>query len=63
MIQNRMVPNHLASFDHMFQLPSPHLQLDIQWNSRAANLDTKSFEQGFHCPLDGQDQNLSTVDS
>jgi len=62
MIQNRMVWNHLASFDHMCQLPSLHLQPDIQWHSGATNLDMTSLEQGFHCPLDGQDQNLLTVD-
>ena len=62
MIQNRMAQNHLASFDHMFPLPSLHLQPDIQWHSRVTNLDMRSLEEGFHCPLDGQDQNLSTVD-
>jgi len=61
MIQNRIVRNHLASFDHMFELPSLHLQLHIQWNSGAANLDVRSLKQGFHCPQDGPDQNLSTV--
>lgn len=62
MIQNRMVQNHLASFDHMCQLPSLHLQLDNQWHSEAATLDMKSLEQGFHCPQDGPDQDMSTVD-
>ena len=62
MIQNKMVWNHLASFDHMVQLPSLHLQLDNQWHSEAATLDMKSLEQGFHCPQGGPDQDLSTVD-
>jgi len=62
MIQNKMLQNHLASFDHMFQLISFHLQLDIQWHSVAANLDMRRLEQGFHYPQDGPNQNLSTVD-
>ena len=62
MIQNRKVRNHLASFDRMCHLPSPHLQLDNQWHSGAANLDMRSLEQGFRCPQDGPDQDLSTVD-
>lgn len=62
MIQNKMVWNHLASFDNMFQLPRLHLQPNIQWHSGATNMDIKSLEQGFHCPLDGPDQNLLTVD-
>jgi len=60
MIQNRMVQNYLASFDHMFQLPSLHLEPNIHWNSGAANLDMRSLEQGFHYRQDGPDQNLST---
>jgi len=62
MIQNRMAWNHLASFDHMFQFLSLHLQLNNQWYFGAAYLDMGSLEQGFHCPQDGPDQNLSTVD-
>jgi len=62
MIQNKMVQNHFASFDHMFHLPIIYLQLDIQWHSGTANMDMTSLEQGFHFPLDGQDRNLSTVD-
>ena len=62
MIRNRMVQNHLASFHHMFQLPSLHLQLENQWHLGATNLDMKSLERGFRCPQDGPDQNLSTVD-
>ena len=53
MIQNKMARNHLASFDHMFQLPSLLLQLDIQWHFGATNLDMLSLEQGFYCLLDG----------
>ena len=49
MIQNKMVQSHLVSFDHMYQLPSLHLQLDNQWHSGATNLDMRSLEQGFHC--------------
>ena len=62
MIQNKMVQNHLVSFDRMCQLPWLHLQLENQWHSRAANLDMRSLEQGFHFPQDGPDQDLSTVD-
>ena len=50
-----MEQNHLASFDHMVQLPSLHLQLDNQWHSEATTLDMKSLEQGFHCPRNGSD--------
>ena len=57
-----MVRNNFSSFDHMFQLPSLHLQPDIQWHSGATNLDMRSLEEGFRCALDGQDQNLSTID-
>jgi len=58
-----MLQNHLASFDNMFQFPSLHLQPDIQWYLELENLDMRSLEQGFHCPQDGPDQNLSTADS
>lgn len=62
MIRNRIVWNHLASSEHMFQLPSPYLQLDNQRHSGAANLDMKCLEQGFHCPQDGPNQDLLIVD-
>ena len=62
MIQIKMVWNHLVSFDRMCQLPSLHLQLDNKWHSGTTNLDMRSLEQGFHCPQDGPDQDLSTVD-
>ena len=62
MIQKKMVWNHHASFDHMFQLPILHLQLENQWDSGAATLDMKSLEQGFNCSQDGPDQDLSTID-
>ena len=62
MIQNKMVRSHLVSFDHMCQLPSPHLQLDNQWHLGAANLDMRNLEQILHCPQDGPDQDLFIVD-
>ena len=62
MIQNIVVWNHLASFDHMFQLPILHLQLDNQWHSGVANLNMRNLEQGFRCPQDGPNQDFLTVD-
>ena len=62
MFQNKMVQNHLVSFDHMCQLPCLHLKLENQWHLGAANLDMGSLEQGFYCPQDGPNQDLLIVD-
>ena len=57
-----MVQSPISSFDHIFELPTLHLQFEIKWNLVAANLELRSLDQGFHCPLDCQDQNLMIVD-